>query len=200
MIRGALNLALVIFVSLCPSPARAADPNVRITKDAIEIETDALVARIQTKGYVSGIAAGSLLDKKTGARDLGFGLHIMDFLLAPGWRDDGYSRDAEAARQPAQALRRRPADLHAGEGARSPRSSTARTSSPSRCSFTFTKPGKGYKAGSTWEQTLVFQPGLRYFLSARRSPASTTWTTSSIASTCRATSSTRTATRSSRST
>ena len=34
--------------------------------------------------------------------------------------------------------------------------------------FTFTKPGKGYKAGSTWEQTLVFQPGLRYFLSGEK--------------------------------
>ena len=40
----------------------------------------------------------------------------------------------------------------------------ARTSSPSRCSSRFTKPGKGYKAGSTWEQTLVFQPGVRYVL------------------------------------
>src|SRR5204863_4793057 len=34
--------------------------------------------------------------------------------------------------------------------------------------YTFHKPGKGYKAGSTWEQTLVFQPGLRYFFGAER--------------------------------
>jgi hypothetical protein len=61
----------------------------------IRIETDAVAATIQKKGYVSGIGAGSFLDKKTGARDLGFGLHIMDFLLAPGWRDDGYDRDAK---------------------------------------------------------------------------------------------------------
>ncbi len=46
---------------------------------------------------VSGIAQGSLLDKKTGARDVGFGLHIMDFLLGPGWRDDVLPRLAEAA-------------------------------------------------------------------------------------------------------
>src|SRR5262249_27569359 len=68
---------------------------VRHRDDAIEIETDMLQARIQKRGYVSGIAAGSFLDKKTRAHDLGFGLHIMDFLLAPGWRDDGYSRDAK---------------------------------------------------------------------------------------------------------
>src|SRR5437868_10592663 len=63
------------------------------TDDYIEIKTDQLEARCRKKGYVSGIAQGSLLDKKTGARDVGFGLHIMDFLLAPGWRDEGYSRD-----------------------------------------------------------------------------------------------------------
>jgi hypothetical protein len=37
-----------------------------------------------------------------------------------------------------------------------------------RFKYTFSKPGKGYKAGSTWEQTLVFQNGLRYFFSAER--------------------------------
>lgn len=59
----------------------------------VQIDTDALQARINKKGYVSGIAASSFPDKKTGAGDLGFGLHIMDFLMAPGWRDDGYPRD-----------------------------------------------------------------------------------------------------------
>jgi len=34
--------------------------------------------------------------------------------------------------------------------------------------FTFTQPGKGYKAGSQWEQTILFQPGVRYVLSAER--------------------------------
>src|SRR5205807_3535607 len=63
--------------------------------DFVEIETDVLKARIRKKGYVSGTEAGTLVDKKTGARELGFGLHIMDFLLAPGWRDDGYLRDAK---------------------------------------------------------------------------------------------------------
>ncbi len=37
--------------------------------------------RIALRGYVSGVA--SLLDKATGARDLGFGLDIVDFLLEP---------------------------------------------------------------------------------------------------------------------
>src|SRR5713101_6580770 len=75
-------------------PAQTEKPiKVEQTEAYVQIETDTLQARINKKGYVSGIAAGSFLDKKTGAKDLGFGLHIMDFLLAPGWRDDGYSRD-----------------------------------------------------------------------------------------------------------
>src|SRR5438128_9203620 len=79
--------------------AGAAEPTSAIrvseTDEYVQIDTDALQARVRKKGYVSGIAQGSLLDKKTGARDLGFGLHIMDFLMAPGWRDDDYSRDAK---------------------------------------------------------------------------------------------------------
>jgi hypothetical protein len=148
-------------------PAIGAEPIVREVKDGLEIETDQLVATVNSKGYVSGVAAGSLLDKMTGARDLGFGLHIMDFLLAPGWRDDDYSRDKKLH-----------GDLpkHYVEG---PQICTqAKEMNPEvikgedcvaiKLRFTFTKPGTGFKAGSTWEQTLVFQSGVRYFLSCER--------------------------------
>jgi hypothetical protein len=144
----------------------------------VQIETDALQARINKRGYVSGIAAGSLLDKKTGAKDLGFGLHIMDFLLAPGWRDDGYSRDpllhGREKKKGAVPGESGFFDLskHYVEG---PQICTqARKLDPEiikgkdfvavRMRFRFTEPAKGYKAGSLWEQTLVFQPGLRYVL------------------------------------
>ena len=43
----------------------------------IHIETDHLKARIHTEGYVSGVAAGTLLDKATDARNLGFGLSVV---------------------------------------------------------------------------------------------------------------------------
>src|SRR5437764_10880652 len=99
-----MRLAALAFVAFLFVPVRGAhaDParadkkdaiSVEVTDEYVQIETEALQARIRKKGYVSGIAAGSFLDRKTGARDLGFGLHIMDFLMAPGWRDDGYSRD-----------------------------------------------------------------------------------------------------------
>src|SRR5262249_43672648 len=49
----------------------------------IAIETSQYRASVATEGYVSGVAPGSFLDKKTGARDLGFGLSVVDFLLEP---------------------------------------------------------------------------------------------------------------------
>jgi hypothetical protein len=154
-----------LLTALAALPVQTGTPiKVQETDAYIQIDTDALQARINKKGYVSGIAAGSLLDKKTGARDLGFGLHIMDFLMAPGWRDDSYSRDPKVH-----------GDLpkHYIEG---PQICTqAKELQPEvikgddfvavRLRYTFHKPAQGYKAGSTWTQTLVFQPDVRYVLS-----------------------------------
>jgi hypothetical protein len=137
------------------------------TDVCIRIDTDALQARIRKKGYVSGVERESFVDKKTGARDLGFGLHIMDFLMAPGWRDDGYLRDpkihgnlpkhyVEGPQICTQAKELKPEILKGGDFV------------AIRQRYTFNKPGAGYKAGSTWEQTLVFQPGVRWFLSSER--------------------------------
>jgi hypothetical protein len=145
----------------------AAEPTVREVKDGIEIETDQLSAKINAKGYVSGIAAGTFVDKKTGAREIGFGLHIMDFLLAPGWRDDGYPREqklhgnlpkhyVEGPQICTQAKELKPEVIRGKDFV------------AVKVKFTYTQPGKGYKAGSTWEQTLVFQPGVRYFLSCEK--------------------------------
>jgi hypothetical protein len=47
------------------------------------IETAHLRLEIADTGYVSGIRAGTLRDKATGAVDLGFGLDVVDFLLEP---------------------------------------------------------------------------------------------------------------------
>src|SRR5215210_2286162 len=87
-----MNTAWLIIL---PALVAQAETPIKVeqTDTYVQIETDALQARINKKGYVSGIAAGSFLDKKTGAKDLGFGLHIMDFLLGPGWKDDSYGRE-----------------------------------------------------------------------------------------------------------
>jgi hypothetical protein len=166
-----LRAAILLALLAPPTPLPAAEPKDEIkveeTDEYVQIDTDALQARVRKKGYVSGVAAGTFVDKKTGARELGFGLHIMDFLMAPGWRDDGYPRDAKLH-----------GDLpkHYVEG---PQICTQAKELKAEVvkgkdfvavtlRYTFTKPGEGYKAGSTWEQTLVFQPGVRYVLSCER--------------------------------
>jgi hypothetical protein len=170
--RFCLTAAVLFGLVAIPSALLAAEKKgplivVRETDEYVEIVTDALEARIRKKGYVSGVAAGTLLDRKTGARDIGFGLHIMDFLLAPGWRDDGYTRDRklhgnlpkhdiEGPQICTQARELKP-EVIRGDGFVAV-----------RLRFRFTKAAPGLKAGSTWEQTLVFQPGLRYFLSSER--------------------------------
>jgi hypothetical protein len=64
--------------------------NYNVDGPIIHIETNCLQAQIRTEGYVSGVAAGTLVDKEIasqgsqGAKDLGFGLSIVDFLLEPG--------------------------------------------------------------------------------------------------------------------
>src|SRR5437764_8654489 len=161
-----MHAALLVAFTVLPGQT---DKPIKVqeTDAYIQIDTDALQARINSRGYVSGIAAGSLLDKKTGARDLGHGLHVMDFLLAPGWRDDGYSREpmyhgllakhyVEGPQICTQAKELTP-EVIRGDGFVAV-----------RLRYTFHKPGAGYKAGSTWEQTLLFQPGVRYVLSAER--------------------------------
>ena len=157
-----MNAALLAFACLLPSQA-GSPIRVEETDTCVQVETDALKARINKKGYVSGVAAGSFIDKKTGATDLGFGLHIMDFLMAPGWRDDGYPREAKLH-----------GDLpkHYVEGPQictqakelKPEVIKGKDFVAVKLRYTFNKPGKGYKAGSTWEQTLVFLPGVRYVL------------------------------------
>jgi len=166
-----LFLAVVLLSCQCLLvPAAAAQPktlHVEETDAYIRTDTDALQARILKKGYVSGIERETFVDKKTGAHDLGFGLHIMDFLMAPGWRDDGYLRDArihgnlpkhyvEGPQICTQAKELKPEILKGNDLV------------AIRQRYTFDKPGQGYKAGSTWEQTLVFQPGVRWFFSCER--------------------------------
>ena len=159
----------LVLTFLLPQFAAAADERIRVTEtdEEVRVQTDALSAAVRKKGYVTGIAAGSFVDKKTGAREVGFGLHIWDFLMAPGWRDDGYEREKKIhgelpkhyveGPQICTQAKQLPVEVVRGDGFVAV-----------KLRFTFTQPGKGYKAGSRWEQTLVFQPGVRHVLSAER--------------------------------
>src|SRR5919109_547363 len=57
--------------------------------ERIVISSPTLEAVIRKKGYVTGVAAGSFLDKKSGFRDAGYGLDIVDWIMEPG-SDEAY--------------------------------------------------------------------------------------------------------------
>ncbi len=155
---------LAFFTIACsPHSADAQGIEHHAALDFIQIDTEHLQAKIRKNGYVSGVAAGSLLDRKTGARDLGFGLHIMDFLLGPGYKNDNYLRDKklhgdlpkhfiEGPQICTQAKELTP-EIIRGEGFLAV-----------KLKYRFTQGYNGYPAGSLWEQTLLFFPDTRYFL------------------------------------
>ena len=156
-----LVFVLAIFFPFQVATAQSPIIKVEESADEIVIDTDALQARIRKKGYVSGIAAGSFLDKKTGARDVGFGLHIMDFLLGPGWKNDDYGREpkyhgnlpkhyVEGPQICTQAKKLEPEVIRGDDFV------------AVRMSFRFTQGHNGFQAGSLWQQTLVFRPRVRY--------------------------------------
>ena len=162
-------------VSAWPLPVRSGDPRaldpndaikVEETADYIQIDTDALQAHVRKKGYVSGIEKGASSIRKPAHANSASGCTSWTSSrprLARRWlpRDaklhgdlpKHYVEGPQICTQAKelkpeivtrQGLRRRHAALHLRQA------------------------GKGYKAGSTWEQTLVFQPGVRYVLSCER--------------------------------
>jgi hypothetical protein len=146
-----------------------------IDGSTIHIETDAIKADIRTEGYTSGVAAGTFVDKKTGARDVGFGLSIVDFLLEPADPD----RPTEAGQY---EYRGKFAGVHGDIPKRyveGPQICTQAKKLPFevvegdgflvvRQWFTWHQGFAPHRAGSRWEQTLVFPESTRYFFSSDR--------------------------------
>jgi len=136
--------------------------------ERIEIETDCLRAEVWPRGYVSGVKANTLLDKKTGARDGSFGLDIVDFLMGPGaegglpyeFGNKVHGRIAkhyiELPQICTQAKRIESAFL------------VGRDFVAVRQWWRYTKAAPGYESGSQWRQTLVFPMGRRWFLASDR--------------------------------
>lgn len=59
--------------------------SISVSGPIISIETDRLLAEVHTEGYVSGVRSGTLVDKATGARDLGHGRASGLAASADGW-------------------------------------------------------------------------------------------------------------------
>jgi len=157
-------------------PALAADYEVADDDQQIEISTPQLEALVRKKGYVTGVAGGSLLDKKTGFRDAGHGLDIVDWIMEPG-SDEAYrdqlpkemvypfgnafhgnvaKRSIEGPQICTQAKELSPTVVRGGDFVAVKQSFQYKTAAP------------GKKTGSTWTQWLVFPAGKRYFVSSDR--------------------------------
>jgi hypothetical protein len=144
--------------------------------DVIEISTPELAAVVKKKGYVTGIAAGTFLDKQTGFRDAGFGLDIVDWIMEPG-SDEAY-RD----QLPKEMVYQFGNSYHGQRPKRSiegPQICTqAKELDPQvirgerfvgiQQSFHYQTAAPGKKTGSKWTQTIVFPEGKRYFVSSDR--------------------------------
>jgi len=139
----------------------------------LRIETNRLRAAVRTEGYVSGVMAQSFEDKQTGARDPGFGLMIVDFLLEPGAESDDTPDE----------LRYHVGDAYHGNIQKRyvelPQICTRAKKLPFeiirgpdfvavRQWFTWTTARPPYRPGSRWDQWLVFPDGVRWFLAYDR--------------------------------
>ena len=176
-------LRLRLFVSFCraairgvPSAAAADYHGDRRDRRESASPRPQLEAAVRKKGYVSGVAAGSFLDKKTGFRDAGFGLDIVDWIMEPG-SDEAYRDQLTPSWSTASAT----CTTASGRSGRS----KGRRSAPRpeqlqptvirgkdfvavRQQFKYRTAAPGKKTGSTWTQALVFPVGKRYFVSMDR--------------------------------
>ncbi len=143
----------------------------RVWRDGsvVRVETSHYFAAVQTEGYVTGVMAGSFVDKRTGSIDVGFGLVIVDFLLEPGADDEAtppklrYSwgdkihgnipkRYVELPQICTQA-KKLPVTIVEGKGF---------VAVHQWFKWSIARPP--YKPGSHWEQWLIFPDGVRWFL------------------------------------
>lgn len=144
--------------------------------EEVRLSTPLLEAKIRKKGYVTGVAAGSLLDRKTGFRDAGFGLDIVDWIMEPG--SDAAYRDRLPGdlayeynnlyhgKTPKRSIEGPQICTQAKEMA--PEVIRGRDFLAVKQRFRYRLAAPGKKTGSRWEQTLVFPKGKRYFLSCDR--------------------------------
>lgn len=142
--------------------------------DRINVTGEALDFAVKTKGYCTGIAAGSLLDKKTGFRDLGYGLDIIDWIMEPG-SDEAYRdqlpgdlayvyNNAWHGKRPKRSIEG--PQICTKAGAMQPLFIQGLDYLVVKQSWQYTLAAPGKNTGSVWSQTIVFPRGKRFFLAA----------------------------------
>ncbi len=168
-------ILLVLLTTLAAQLVHA-DIQISTDPDRIRIDTGTVQAAIHKRGYVSGVEGGSFVDRKTGAHDLGFGLDIVDWIMEPG-SDAAYRKQLTGdlpyefnnlvhGRIPKRTIEGPQICTQAKELDPQVIRGSGFVAVKMRYRYTNAVPGK--KAGSLWEQTLVFPAGKRYFVSSDR--------------------------------
>jgi len=173
-------LPAVVWLAGCALAPEPVSPGsgftVADTAEEIVISGPQLEARIRKQGYVSGVAGGSFLDRKTGFRDAGHGLHIADFLLEPGRAESNGDQLPEELHYLDDPLIHGMLPKRIVEGPQictrarrlSPRLVEGADFVAVTMDFTYTLAAPGKTPGSKWTQTIVFPAGERYFVSSDR--------------------------------
>lgn len=181
-----LLLGVVLGIAVLPLAlhrhmAQAADDALtthQVTEDddRIQLVTPQLKASVKKRGYVSGIEAGSFIDLKTGAHDLGYGLDIVDWIMEPG-SDEAYRDQLKGD------LKYEINNSYHGKRAKrsiegpqictqakqlSPKVIRGKDFTAIQQSYNYTIAAPGKNTGSLWEQSIVFPVGKRYFISSDR--------------------------------
>jgi hypothetical protein len=142
----------------------------------LRIETPELQASIIKRGYVSGVGRESFVDKKTGFRDAGFGLDIVDWIMEPG-SDEAYREQLdEELVYPFNNLFHGSTPKRSLEGPQictrakelEPAVITTSEFVAVRQQFRYRTAAPGKNTGSLWTQWIVFPKGKRYFISMDR--------------------------------
>ena len=175
-----LLLVLCVLFVLC-AVGYAADVEVKEDDTGIKLATRTLefvIRKKASKGLttyaVSGVSATSFLDKKSGFRDPGFGLDIVDWVMESG-SDEAYRDrlDPELVYQFNNSYHGR-IPKRCIEGPQmcvrvpvvEPRVIRGKDFVAIATDHRYTKAAPGKKTGSLWQQRLVFPAGQRYFISA----------------------------------
>ena len=139
------------------------------TKDGVKIETDSYEAMVAPKSkYRSGVAGGTFLDKRTGARDLGFGLNVTDHpCIVPASKEwgspppdpmlYGKKRNHQVVETPQLCCTR---DIQLDYEVKQEKRFML-----VHQWFTFKK---GNKPGCKWDEWLLFPSGKRYFFALNK--------------------------------
>ena len=145
------------------------------TDQLIHLSSTTLEASIRKRDYVTGVGGGTFFDKKSGFRDPGFGLDVIDWIMEPGsdeaYRDQlkndlPYNLEERFHGKARKRCLEGPQMCHAPEV--SPTIIWGDRFVACRTTKAYSTAAPGKRVGSTWTQNLVFPDGKRFFVSTDR--------------------------------